>query len=82
MRVDVDVDVNIINILTAKSLGIAGLEKTPWGHVLWLPVIEQDWPYSRRTTWETDLCLNTALSAPQQQKIEIELGSPFQLFLP
>ena len=29
MRVDVDVDVNIINILTAKSLGIAGLEKTP-----------------------------------------------------
>lgn len=39
--------------------------------------------YSRPTTWETDLCLNTALFVPQRQKIKIsQLGSPFQLFLP
>ena len=31
-----DMDVNIINTVTARCLGIAGLEKTPWGHVPWL----------------------------------------------
>lgn len=38
-------DVNIINTVTAKVLGIAGLEKTPWGCVHGCPSLNRTGPF-------------------------------------